>query len=672
MRLARAPATRPLTQVRELLATVGRSESLMARALVIPAQLLMAFIIAFPAAVAIYVAFTGWSPITGAAWWQAYQFWIWLGNYGEVLSSVSFWLALWRTLLITTVSVSAELVLGFGLALLFVNPFRGRSFLTVLFLLPMMVVPAVTGFIFLMLFQTDGPINAALTGLLHRPIQVSWLENPSVAIWPIVVADIWQWTPLMFLIFLSGLVALPEEQLNAARLLGAGFWARLWRLVIPMMKPIILIALVIRAIETFKIFDAAWLLTRGGPGEATTTISILLYRQTFIDARWGYATAAAILVLILVSIVSLRAVRPIERAQGERLEKLLTADVERIEHALAVREIDDAIVTQAHAAGIREQAVDLDSQAAGLVRSLPQRRAEERATLDLIADLARRGGKWFVIALAGAVFWFPLYWIVTMAFKRPDEWTPVGTTLWTPKVATLDNFKNVLGLLPPSPFLTIGGAGATDASEPIRNSLGAATSGTLLALVVGVLAAYAIARFRAGGSLFPFQILQLRMFPPMAVVIPLMIMWSYLHLIDTLPGLALAYAAVTFPFVVWLMRGFFQDIPKEISDAALVDGCTEWGAFIKVMLPQAKGGLAATALFVFILNWSDFLIALVLSQQHVITAPVFLNSMQSVAAGQLFGPQAALGMILILPPAIFGLFIQRHLVRGLTFGAIKR
>jgi multiple sugar transport system permease protein len=90
------------------------------------------------------------------------------------------------------------------------------------------------------------------------------------------------------------------------------------------------------------------------------------------------------------------------------------------------------------------------------------------------------------------------------------------------------------------------------------------------------------------------------------------------------------------------------------------------------VLPQVKAGLATTALFVFILNWSDFLIALVLSQQNVITAPVFLNTMQSVGAGQLYGPQAALALILILPPAIFGMLIQRYLVRGLTFGAIKR
>jgi multiple sugar transport system permease protein len=149
-------------------------------------------------------------------------------------------------------------------------------------------------------------------------------------------------------------------------------------------------------------------------------------------------------------------------------------------------------------------------------------------------------------------------------------------------------------------------------------------------------------------------------------------MWVYLDLWDTLQGLIILYAAVTFPFVVWLLRSFFQEVPREVSEAAIVDGCTHWGAFFKAVLPQVKGGLAATALFVFILNWSDFLIALVMTQNNAKTAPVYLQSLQSGSSGQEYGKQAALAMLLILPPAIFGLAIQRYLVRGLTFGAIKR
>jgi len=283
---------------------------------------------------------------------------------------------------------------------------------------------------------------------------------------------------------------------------------------------------------------------------------------------------------------------------------------------------------------------------------------------------AKATGRALAIAVIGAGFAFPLYWMVTMAFKPQDEWNPIKGTIWFPHHPTLENFRNVLGFT--NQNTAFFQASSTDASTAILHSVIAAGGGTLLALVVGVFAAYGIARFRAGGAMLPFQILQLRMFPPVAIIIPLLIMLAYLKLFDTYWGLWLVYAAVTFPFVVWLMRSFFQELPREIGEAAIVDGCTQWGAFFKAILPNVKGGLAATALFVFILNWSDFLIALVLTTEKKITAPVFLNSLQSAGAGQEYGAQAALGLILILPPAVFGLAIQRYLVRGLTFGAIKR
>jgi multiple sugar transport system permease protein len=282
----------------------------------------------------------------------------------------------------------------------------------------------------------------------------------------------------------------------------------------------------------------------------------------------------------------------------------------------------------------------------------------------------RTPGRWVAILLIGATFGFPLYWTVTMAFKPVDEWNPPGKVYWFPHNPTVSNFTDILGIQgSTSVFFT---SASQSALEPIEHSLIAAGLGTVVALLVGVFAAYGIARFRAGGRMLPFQILQLRMFPPIAIIIPLLFMWVYLGLYDTIPGLVILYGAVTFPFVVWLMRSFFQEVPREISEAAIVDGCSQWGAFFKAVLPQVRGGLAATALFVFILNWSDFLIALVMTTPRTETAPVYLQALQSGASGQEYGKQAALAMILIMPPAIFGLAIQRYLVRGLTFGAIKR
>jgi multiple sugar transport system permease protein len=299
---------------------------------------------------------------------------------------------------------------------------------------------------------------------------------------------------------------------------------------------------------------------------------------------------------------------------------------------------------------------------------------EERGYADVRevrASWLKPSARVVAIALMGALFAFPLYWTITMSFKPLAEWNPPGKVFWWPENPTLENYEKVLGLgdAERSPFAT---ERSRSAIPYLKNSIVTSVGGTVLALLIGVFTAYGIARFRAGGKTLPFQILQLRMFPPIAIIIPLLFMWVEVGLWNTWAGLIILYGAVTFPFVVWLMRSFFQEVPREISEAAIVDGCTQWGAFFKAVLPQVKGGLAATALFVFILNWSDFLIARVMTQDINNTAPVYLQSLQGGASGNEYGLQAALACLLIIPPAVFGILIQRYLVRGLTFGAIKR
>ena len=320
----------------------GRSEGVASRLLIAPGQLLMTFIVAFPAGLAIYIGFTEWTPTSGDNVWGAYHYWHWFSGYWEALTSGSFWHAMWLTAWFTGVAVGAEFVIGFALALLFLKEFRGRGVLTLFFLLPMMVVPAVSGFIFFMIFQVDGPLNQALAVILGHDVVIHWLDDPGIVMWSAITVDVWQWTPLMFLILLSGLVALPEDQMNQARILGAGFWHRFRYLMLPMLKPIILIALIIRAIEVFKVFDAPYLLTQGGPGDASTTISVYLYRAVIIDTRWGFASAAAIIVLLIVSFAGMFAVRPIEQAQDETFEELVGAET-----ADASQSLEDAIAAEA-------------------------------------------------------------------------------------------------------------------------------------------------------------------------------------------------------------------------------------------------------------------------------------------------------------------------------------
>ena len=272
------------------------------------------------------------------------------------------------------------------------------------------------------------------------------------------------------------------------------------------------------------------------------------------------------------------------------------------------------------------------------------------------------------ILLALAVTLIPILWMASMAFKPVAEWQASGANLtWVPREPTLDNFRYIFGESSSNLIVALD----RTATRPILASLLAASLGTVIAMSAGTAAAYGLSRYGSGQNL-PLALLQLRLFPPMAVMIPVMVMWSWLALMDTWYGLALIYGIVTLPFAFCLMKTFFDDMPREIEEAALVEGCSRWRVFTRITLPMMRPALASAALFVFILNWSDYLIALLLTTRDWVTIPVYMASLSSSMTGQLYGAKAALGLIAAVPPVILGILIQRHLVRGLTFGALKQ
>ncbi len=175
-----------------------------------------------------------------------------------------------------------------------------------------------------------------------------------------------------------------------------------------------------------------------------------------------------------------------------------------------------------------------------------------------------------------------------MAFKPVAEWQATGATLtWFPKAPTLDNFRFIFGESGSNLIVALD----RTAAKPILSSLLSATFGTMIAMRAGTAAAYGLSRFGAGGNL-PLALIQLRLFPPMAVMIPVMIMWSFLGVMDTWWGLALIYGIVTLPFAFWLMKTFFDDMPREIEEAALVEGCSRWRVFTRITLPMMRAPLA--------------------------------------------------------------------------------
>jgi multiple sugar transport system permease protein len=279
--------------------------------LVLPAQLTMMAVVLVPTLIAIWLSLTDWQPTSGEPWYRSELIWFW--NFNDLWFDDRFTAALIRTIVVVAACVVAELGIALALALLFLDEWPWRKVAVSVIILPMMIVPVDAANAFFMLFNERGPINHVISLLFGRPFEFSWLSDANWAMAPIMLAEIWQWTPLMFLLVLTGFMNLPRNQLRAAIVLGASPVRIFFRIMLPLLTPVITLALLIRAIETFKIFDPVYILTRGGPGASTETISMFMYNGAFVYFRMGYVAAAALIVLVVVTSICLALARPLKR-----------------------------------------------------------------------------------------------------------------------------------------------------------------------------------------------------------------------------------------------------------------------------------------------------------------------------------------------------------------------
>lgn len=261
-------------------------------------EVVFIFVIIIPFLLMVYISFLKWR--ANRPFEQAFL--SGFGNYEQVLTAPGFWSALGHTFYFAGCAVVLELVIGFVLAMFVSRTVRARGLYITIFLVPMMIVPVVVGYNFTMLYIDSGPINQLLAPFLEPfgiDPRIRWLSDPAAAQWAVILADVWQWTSLTFLIFLSGFSALPKQLINAARVMGASAWQIFWRVELPLLKPAIVIAVVIRSMEALKIFDPVVLLTAGGPGTSTQTIAFYLWEQVWVFNKFSFGAAASILLLII-------------------------------------------------------------------------------------------------------------------------------------------------------------------------------------------------------------------------------------------------------------------------------------------------------------------------------------------------------------------------------------
>ena len=284
---------------------------------------------------------------------------------------------------------------------------------------------------------------------------------------------------------------------------------------------------------------------------------------------------------------------------------------------------------------------------------------------DLKAGIRRSAAAWpigtlryLVAAIFTGFCLFPLYVIVTTALKTETAifaWPPV----WNFK-PTLQSFYNALFVF-----------GGRSAISYLINSVIISAVSTFLAVVLGAMAAYGFARFSfAGKRHLAFWILSTRFAPPVAFIVPIYLMVQKAGMLDSHIALILIYTAMNLSLVIWILRGFFSEIPIEIEEAALVDGYSRLQIFWRVALPLVRPGIVSTAILSAIFSWNEFLYAMVLTQSKAATLPVYLAGFSN-SMGLAWGEYMAVGTMAILPILVFTFALQKHLVRGLTFGAVK-
>jgi multiple sugar transport system permease protein len=264
---------------------------------------------------------------------------------------------------------------------------------------------------------------------------------------------------------------------------------------------------------------------------------------------------------------------------------------------------------------------------------------------------------YIVIAIVLVIIAFPVYWLISTSLK-PGLESLTNPPTYIPSHLVFDNYIAVL---------------KSENIQYLRNSLIVALASTFLTTIMGAMAAYALSKtyiafwLRRGLMLW---ILVTRIFPPITTAIPYYVIMKNLGLADTHIGLIITYVSYGLPFVIWLMLGFFQDMPADIERAAIVDGCSMWQRFRQVVLPLTLPGMAVTAIFAFIYAWNEFLYASILTSFNAKTLPVMIATFISDQYLR-WGEMSAMGSMMIIPVMIFALATQKYLVRGLTFGAVK-
>jgi multiple sugar transport system permease protein len=606
---------------------------------VAPTLLIVVAVVGLPLAYSFYLSLNRTNPIT--------KRWVFVGldNYSGVLANSEFWGAFGRTAYFAAFSLVGTTLLGMAMALLLNERFAGRGFLRSVILVPWAMAPVSVGVLWSFIYAGN---YGALTGLLNDlglgNLALPWLGDGFRALNLVALTNVWSQAPLTALMLLAGLQSMPASLHKAAMLDGAGPFARFFAITLPWLKPSLLFISIIATINSLMAFDILWIMTRGGPGAATTVVSWLGYLYSFQFLRFG---------------------------EGASILYCLTA----LSFALAIVYFAVLGPRRSRNPIVAAPSMPLPSGASARPAPPPMVRLpapRPRMALPRAASraLSRSG---FALAAIALFLWsaLPVLALVLMSVTPATDLIRTPATM-KPSSLTLDSFKTVLMPQLGSTFST--SVQAERVPLALINSLVVGACVALICVALGTFAGYAFARH--GKTRFfsasLWMLLLTRMTPGLTLVLPFFIIYRSFGLIDTRTGLIIAYCSFLLPLSAWMMKSYFEGVPASLDRAALIDGCSRLGMMWKVLLPVVRPGVIAAGIFCFLASWNEFLFALILtSTPKAQTIPVVISGFLSQAQFYEYGPMFAASVLSILPPVLVAFFFQRYLVQGALSGAVK-
>ncbi len=647
---ARSTLLRPpsVSRAKRIEAMLGRDWKV-ALPFILPMVVLMAGLIFWPFINAILISFTV------RALNRTEQF-VGFANYARLWKDADFRSAVSNTILFTVVSVSCKLVVGMTISLLLNSRLPLRNVLTGLMLLPWIVPEVVTAMAWRSIYDPIfGGLNPILYGLGLIDRRVAWLAEPRLAMPSVIAVNIWKGIPFFTMLLLAGLKAIDRELYEAAEVDGASAVHRFRHITLPGLQYVIAVTVLLSTISTFNTFGLVYLMTGGGPGGATRLYSILAYEKAIIGLRFGPGAAVALSMAPVLAIFILLLARFMRGGVDERAN---TSRVDRIfgGFGMLLGVLLDILFWPfiALASGVGRIFAALGSLfrrgRTADERSRPLLRLGQRERLGTILR--------FMLLLPLLLFvLFPLYWVFITAFKSELQIQQFTSIYW-PAPWTLDQFRT---LLFETAYLTW-----------FRNTVFVAVSTTIVAVGFAALSGYALARLKfRGANVLTTVLLITYLLPSSLLFIPLYRILTNLNIINSHAALIATYPTFLMPFATWVMLGYYRSIPEDLEEAAMIDGATRLGAFVRITLPLAAPALLSVTLFSFTNAWNEFMFAFVfITSENLFTLPVGL---QQLVFGDIYpwGQLMGASLLMAIPVVIMYTYAQKYMVEGLTAGSVK-